>query len=178
MSVCPSCNKRSLRPGSSTNPAHCRGLPPFNLRLVRRHFHLLGRVIAWSNYRSHRNCFSQDKERTLRGILDALDRLEAENMLTRSQRRRLRHGRGRWTHELRPNKTFRYGELFPELKDFIWKSRCWRRNSRIKFDSADSITAFTRCVVFRCAPIFACRILTGCSPQAFTPNEYPPSKSI
>jgi glycosyltransferase involved in cell wall biosynthesis len=57
------------------------------------------------DYRFHRDSLSQDKERMLKGILDALDRLEGETTLTAYERRRLRHGRGRWMHEFRANKT-------------------------------------------------------------------------
>jgi hypothetical protein len=60
------------------------------------------------DYRFHRNSLSQDKERMFKGIFDALDRVEAETILTAYERRRLRHGRGRWMHEFRANKTLAY----------------------------------------------------------------------
>ena len=80
---------------------------PLYLRLALRH-PLVWQSFCVVDYRFHRNSLSQDKERMLRGILDSLDQLEAENELTPSQRRRLRHGRGRWMHDLRPNNTFTY----------------------------------------------------------------------
>jgi glycosyltransferase involved in cell wall biosynthesis len=80
---------------------------PLYLRLAQRH-PFVWQSFCVVDYRCHRNSLSQDKERMLRGILDSLDQLEAENELTPLQRRRLRYGRGRWMHELRPNKTVAY----------------------------------------------------------------------
>ncbi len=80
---------------------------PLYLRLARRH-PFVRQSFCVVDYRFHRNSLSQDKERMLRGILDSLDHLEAENELTPAQRKRLRHGRARWVHELRPNKTLTY----------------------------------------------------------------------
>ena len=77
------------------------------LRLARRHpFVRLDSCVV--DYRFHRNSLSQDKERMFKGIFDALDRVEAETILTAYERRRLRHGRGRWMHEFRANKTLAY----------------------------------------------------------------------
>jgi len=81
---------------------------PLYLRLAQHH------PFVWQSscvvdYRFHKSSLSQDKERMLKGILNALDHVEAEGTLTARQRRRLRHGRGRWMHELRPSKTFTYG---------------------------------------------------------------------
>jgi glycosyltransferase involved in cell wall biosynthesis len=80
---------------------------PLYLRLALRHPFVWQRFCV-VDYRCHQSSLSQNKERMLRGILDSLDHLEAENELTPSQRRRLRYGRGRWMHELRPNKTLSY----------------------------------------------------------------------
>jgi hypothetical protein len=43
-----------------------------------------------------------------KGIMRALDQLEAETELTAAERRRLRHGRGRWRHEYRTKKNLVY----------------------------------------------------------------------
>jgi glycosyltransferase involved in cell wall biosynthesis len=77
---------------------------PLYLRLARRH--PLVRLDSWVvDYRFHGRSLSQDKEGMLKGILDVLDRLEAETPLTAYERRRLRHGRSRWRHEFRAKKT-------------------------------------------------------------------------
>jgi hypothetical protein len=80
---------------------------PLYLRLARRH-PFVRHDDCVVDYRFHKNSLSQDKERMLKGILDALDRLEAETELSPREQRRLRHGRGRWVHELRPEKTLAY----------------------------------------------------------------------
>jgi glycosyltransferase involved in cell wall biosynthesis len=77
---------------------------PLYLRLARRH-PLVRHDSCVVDYRFHRNSLSQDKEGMLKGILDALDRLEAETTLTAYERKRLRHGRSRWRHEFRTRKT-------------------------------------------------------------------------
>jgi glycosyltransferase involved in cell wall biosynthesis len=77
---------------------------PLYLRLARRH-PLVRQSSCVVDYRFHSKSMSQDKERMLEGILQSLDQLEAESVLTPSERRRLHHGRGRWTHELRPENT-------------------------------------------------------------------------
>jgi hypothetical protein len=51
---------------------------------------------------------SRDKEGMFKGIMRALDQLEAEIELTATGRRRPRHGRRRWRHEFRPKETFGY----------------------------------------------------------------------
>jgi hypothetical protein len=77
---------------------------PLYLRLARRH--PLVRLESWVvDYRFHGTSLSQDKEGMLRGVLDALDRLEAETPLTAYERKRLHHGRSRWRHEFRVKKT-------------------------------------------------------------------------
>lgn len=78
---------------------------PLYLRLALRH-PFVWQSFCVVDYRFHRNSLSQDRERMLTGIFNALDQLEAEGKLTLHQRRRLRHGRGRWVHEFRPSKTF------------------------------------------------------------------------
>jgi glycosyltransferase involved in cell wall biosynthesis len=80
---------------------------PLYLRLARRH-PFVRQSSCVVDYRFHRNSLSQDKERMLKGVLDALDRFEAEAKLTPRQRRSLRYGRRRWVHEFRPSKTFTY----------------------------------------------------------------------
>jgi glycosyltransferase involved in cell wall biosynthesis len=52
-------------------------------------------------YRQHANNASRDKEMMLSRIFTVLDKLERTTPLTPSQRRRLQHGRRRWTHALR-----------------------------------------------------------------------------
>jgi glycosyltransferase involved in cell wall biosynthesis len=80
---------------------------PLYLRIAQRHpFVWQGSCVV--DYRFHKSSLSQDKERMLKGIMDALDRLEAEGNLTARQRRRLRHGRRRWIHEFRPSGTITY----------------------------------------------------------------------
>jgi glycosyltransferase involved in cell wall biosynthesis len=80
---------------------------PLYLRLARKH------PIAQSpacviDYRFHTNSMSRDKEAMFKGIMHALDRLEAETTLTPAERRRLHHGRKRWRHEFRPKETLAY----------------------------------------------------------------------
>jgi hypothetical protein len=48
----------------------------------------------------------RDREGMFKGIMQALDRLEAETELTAAEQRRLRHGR--WRHEFRPKETLAY----------------------------------------------------------------------
>ena len=80
---------------------------PLYLRLALRH-PFIQHSSCVVDYRFHRNSLSQDKERVLKGVFNALDQLEAEETLTARQRRRLRYGRGRWIHECRPSKTLTY----------------------------------------------------------------------
>src|SRR5271156_5642553 len=80
---------------------------PLYLRLARKH------PIAQSpacviDYRFHTNSMSRDREGMYKGIMHALDRLEAETELTAAEQRRLRHGRRRWRHEFRPKETLAY----------------------------------------------------------------------
>jgi len=80
---------------------------PLYLRLARKH------PIAQSpacviDYRMHTNSMSRDREGMYKGIMHALDRLEAETELTAAEQRRLRHGRRRWRHEFRPKETLAY----------------------------------------------------------------------
>ena len=80
---------------------------PLYLRLARRHpFVRPDSCVV--DYRFHRSSLSQDQEAMLKGIMNALDRLEAEVPLTAYERKRLRHGRGRWMHRSHPNKTLAY----------------------------------------------------------------------
>jgi glycosyltransferase involved in cell wall biosynthesis len=80
---------------------------PLYLRLARRH-PFVRHDFCVVDYRFHGNSLSQNKEGMLKGIMDALDRLEAETTLSAYERRRLRHGRGRWTHEFRTSRTLAY----------------------------------------------------------------------
>jgi glycosyltransferase involved in cell wall biosynthesis len=59
-------------------------------------------------YRLHASNVSNDQEKLLRATLDLLDRLEASDTLTRSERKHLRFGRNRWLHVFRPRKTVLY----------------------------------------------------------------------
>jgi glycosyltransferase involved in cell wall biosynthesis len=80
---------------------------PLYLRLARRH-PFIQQSSCVVDYRFHTNSLSQDKEKVLKGVFNALDQLEADETLTARQRRKLRYGRGRWIHECRPAKTFAY----------------------------------------------------------------------
>jgi GT2 family glycosyltransferase len=80
---------------------------PLYLRLARKH--PIVQSPAWViDYRWHTNSMSRDKEAMFKGIMRALDQLEAETELTATERRRLRHGRGRWRHEYRAKKNLSY----------------------------------------------------------------------
>jgi glycosyltransferase involved in cell wall biosynthesis len=59
-------------------------------------------------YRLHSNNVSRDQEKLLAGTLAMLDKVEASDMLTPAERKRLRHGRNRWIHEFRPQRTIIY----------------------------------------------------------------------
>jgi glycosyltransferase involved in cell wall biosynthesis len=80
---------------------------PLYLRLARRH-PFIQQSSCVVDYRFHTNSLSQDKEKVLKGVFNALDQLEADETLTARQRRKLRYGRGRWIHECRPGKTLAY----------------------------------------------------------------------
>jgi GT2 family glycosyltransferase len=80
---------------------------PLYLRLAKKH-PIVQSPSCVIDYRFHTNSMSRDKEGMFKGIMRALDQLEAETELTASERRRLRHGRGRWRHEFRPKETLAY----------------------------------------------------------------------
>jgi glycosyltransferase involved in cell wall biosynthesis len=80
---------------------------PLYLRLARKH-QIVQSPACVIDYRWHTNSMSRDREGMYKGIMHALDRLEAENELTAAERRRLRHGRRRWRHEFRPKQTLAY----------------------------------------------------------------------
>jgi glycosyltransferase involved in cell wall biosynthesis len=80
---------------------------PLYLRLAKRH-PIVQSPSCVIDYRYHTDSMSRDREGMFKGIMHALDRLEAETALTASERKRLRHGRGRWRHEFRPKKTLAY----------------------------------------------------------------------
>jgi glycosyltransferase involved in cell wall biosynthesis len=80
---------------------------PLYLRLARKH-PFVQNPSCVVDYRVHTSSMSRDKEEMFKGIMRALDQLEAETPLTGSERRRLQHGRGRWTHEFNPRKTLVY----------------------------------------------------------------------
>ena len=80
---------------------------PLYLRLAKRH-PIVQSPACVIDYRWHTNSMSRDKEAMFKGIMRALDQLEAETELTATERRRLRHGRRRWRHEFRPQETLAY----------------------------------------------------------------------
>jgi len=80
---------------------------PLYLRLAKRH-PIVQSPACVIDYRWHTNSMSRDRERMYKGIMYALDRLEAETELTAAEQRRLRHGRRRWRHEFRPKETLAY----------------------------------------------------------------------
>jgi glycosyltransferase involved in cell wall biosynthesis len=80
---------------------------PLYLRLARKHPFVRSDFCV-VDYRFLTNSMSRDKEGMFKGIMRALDQLEAEAPLTPLERRRLNHGRGRWRHEFRPDKTLAY----------------------------------------------------------------------
>jgi glycosyltransferase involved in cell wall biosynthesis len=80
---------------------------PLYLRLAKRH-PIVQSPACVIDYRFHTNSMSRDKEAMFKGIMQALDRLEAETKLTAAEQRRLRHGRRRWRHEFRPKETLAY----------------------------------------------------------------------
>jgi glycosyltransferase involved in cell wall biosynthesis len=80
---------------------------PLYLRLAKRH-PIVQSPACVIDYRWHTNSMSRDKEAMFKGIMRALDQLEAETELTATERRRLRHGRGRWRHEYRTRKNLAY----------------------------------------------------------------------
>ena len=80
---------------------------PLYLRLARK-YPFVRSDFCVVDYRFHTNSMSRDKEGMFRGIMRALDQLEAEETLTPFERRRLNHGRRRWQYEFRPNETLAY----------------------------------------------------------------------
>jgi cellulose synthase/poly-beta-1,6-N-acetylglucosamine synthase-like glycosyltransferase len=80
---------------------------PLYLRLAKKH-PIVQSPACVIDYRWHTNSMSRDKEGMFKGIMRALDQLEAETELTATERRRLRHGRRRWRHEFRPKETLSY----------------------------------------------------------------------
>jgi glycosyltransferase involved in cell wall biosynthesis len=80
---------------------------PLYLRLAKRH-PIVQSPACVIDYRFHTNSMSRDKEAMFKGIMRALDQLEAETELTATERQRLRHGRRRWQHEFRPKETLAY----------------------------------------------------------------------
>ena len=80
---------------------------PLYLRLAKRH-PIVQSPACVIDYRWHTNSMSRDKEAMFKGIMRALDQLEAETELTAAERRRLRHGRGRWRHEYRVKTNLAY----------------------------------------------------------------------
>jgi len=80
---------------------------PLYLRLARKHPFVRSDFCV-VDYRFLTNSMSRDKERMFKGIMHALDQLEAEATLTPFERRRLNHGRRRWQYEFRPNETLAY----------------------------------------------------------------------
>jgi glycosyltransferase involved in cell wall biosynthesis len=80
---------------------------PLYLRLARKH-PIVQSPACVIDYRWHTNSMSRDREGMYKGIMHALDRLEAETELTAAEHRRLRHGRRRWRHEFRPKQTLAY----------------------------------------------------------------------
>ena len=77
------------------------------LRLARR-YRLIRHDFCVVEYRRHRSSGSQQREKMFMATMAALDRVETEYTLTRREQRRLRYGRGRWTHEYRPRDTLAY----------------------------------------------------------------------
>ena len=59
-------------------------------------------------YRKHGGGKSQQKEKMLRTVMTILDKLEKSNLLTKTELRRLRHGRCRWLHTFQPQNTLAY----------------------------------------------------------------------
>ena len=80
---------------------------PLYLRLAKKH-PIVQSPSCVIDYRFHTSSMSRDREGMFKGIMQALDRLEAETELTASERRRLQHGRRRWQHEFCPKKTLAY----------------------------------------------------------------------
>jgi glycosyltransferase involved in cell wall biosynthesis len=80
---------------------------PLYLRLAKKH-PIVQSPACVIDYRWHTNSMSRDREGMYKGIMHALDRLEAETELTAVEQRRLRHGRRRWRHEFRPKETLAY----------------------------------------------------------------------
>jgi len=77
------------------------------LRLARR-FPFVQQNTCVVEYRKHGGGKSENKERMIVAVMTALDELENGNLLTPSERRRLRHGRARWLHVFRPQNTLAY----------------------------------------------------------------------
>ena len=80
---------------------------PLYLRLARKH-PIVQSPACVIDYRFHTNSMSRDREGMFKGIIHALDQLEAGTELTPFESRRLQHGRGRWRHEYSPNKNLVY----------------------------------------------------------------------
>jgi glycosyltransferase involved in cell wall biosynthesis len=68
-------------------------------------------------YRQHTNNISADKEMMLSRIFTVLGKLESSTPLTARQRRRIRHGRRRWTHAFRRSNSLAWktAELYYRL---------------------------------------------------------------
>jgi glycosyltransferase involved in cell wall biosynthesis len=77
------------------------------LKLAKRHS-LVQHDYCVVDYRFHSSSLSQNKERMLQATLAALDCVEREHLLTASERREIEHGRRRWMHAFRPEKTITY----------------------------------------------------------------------
>jgi glycosyltransferase involved in cell wall biosynthesis len=77
------------------------------LKLARRH-RIVQHDFCVVEYRFHSSSGSQDKERMLTATMAALDKLELESSLSDFERSRLCHGRLRWKHVFRYQKTLAY----------------------------------------------------------------------
>lgn len=68
------------------------------------------------DYRRHTGGKSQNKERMILAVMRILDEQEQSGLLSRTELRRLRHGRERWLHVFRPETTLRY-----RLRDYYFR---------------------------------------------------------
>jgi glycosyltransferase involved in cell wall biosynthesis len=77
------------------------------LKIARRHPFALNNRCALER-RMHQNNMSKNLEPMLAATMAALDKVEAEETLTRRERKRLSYGRRHWTHVYRPKESLMY----------------------------------------------------------------------
>lgn len=77
------------------------------LRLARR-YSLARHEECVVEYRKHSGGKSQDKERMISAVMKILEDIESRCELDSAERRKLQHGRRRWTHVMRPERTLDY----------------------------------------------------------------------